>query len=104
MKNEYTVRVIKLTTIARINERIETFFGLRKVKMRNTTDNIKIIRKMMLIIFIIRGIIAAISTPFSSHVQSKCSVGKWLYVLWKLYPIQIRPSFGNIVLLSTRGV
>jgi hypothetical protein len=67
-KNEKTVRDIKLMRIARINEGIETFFGLRKVKTRSTTENTKTIRKMMLIVFIIRGIIAAISIPFNYHI------------------------------------
>jgi len=67
-KNEKTVRDIKLMRIARINEGIETFFGLRKVKMSSTTENTKTIRKMMLIVFIIIGIIAAISIPFKSHI------------------------------------
>ncbi|MFA5324139.1 MAG: hypothetical protein WC373_15810 [Smithella sp.] len=73
-KNEKTVRDIKLMSIAKINEGIETFFGFRKVKIRSTTEKTKTIRKMMLIVFIIRGITAAISIPFNLHIAGQ-SIG-----------------------------
>ena len=98
-KNEKTVRDIKLMSIARINEGIETFFGLRKVKMRSTTENTKTIRKMMLIVFIIRGIIAAISIPFNSNIVRQ-SIGNQVFYVKS---ILVNPKFQKRSALKFAG-
>lgn len=68
MKREKTVSVIKLMRTARTSEKIETFFGLRNVKIRNTTDKTKTMRKITLMIFMMTGRMDAMLKP-QTHNQ-----------------------------------